>query len=70
LEKTLTTRTSSGKTGKSRPLNIPKATMEFLELLLAPAQLKHTASHADFIKNAVMADILTSIRRCDQKGGY
>jgi hypothetical protein len=69
LQKPLTTRTSTD-TKKSRPLNIPQATMEFLEILLAPAQLSHKADHADFIRNAVLADLLTSIRRCDQKGGY
>lgn len=55
---------------RSKPLSIPSDTMNFLELILAPAPLEHTASHADFIKNAVMADILNTIRRCDSKGGY
>lgn len=62
-----TMRTSSGK---NRPLNIPQATMDFLMILTEPAQLRHTAEHADFIKNAVLADLRLKIITCDARGGY
>ena len=57
-------------TSRNKPLNIPQATMDFLMLITQPAALSHEASHAAFIKNAVLADIRLTIQRCDQKGGY
>lgn len=55
---------------KGRPLNIPQACMDFLMIITEPAALSHEASHAAFIKNAVLADIRAKIIRCDAKGGY
>jgi len=66
-DKTLTTRTD---VKKGRPLNIPRETIEFLQLILNPEPLKHDASHADFIKNEVKRELWATIMRCHAKKAY
>lgn len=58
----------SGK--KGRPINIPQATMDFLMIITAPKQLSHKAEHADFIKNAVLAELRETIIECDRRGSF
>lgn len=55
---------------KKRPLNIPQDSMNFLMLITKPAALDHEASHANFIRNAVLEEIRARIVTCDMNGGY
>lgn len=57
-------------TNKGRAMRIPQNVLEFLNVITAPPTLKHTASHADFIRSAVLQEIRDKIIRCDQKGSY
>lgn len=55
---------------KGRALNIPQSTLDFLDAITMPAKLKHTASHADFIRNAVLQEIRDKIEVCNNKRSF
>lgn len=56
--------------GKGRPLNMTPNTAHFLDIILTPSDLDHTASLAEFIRNEVLREISNKIKTCDQRGSY
>jgi hypothetical protein len=58
------------KNKKGRALMIPQNVMNFLDTITTPASLTHTASQADFIRNAVLQEIRDKIQRCNDKGSF
>jgi len=55
---------------KAKPVVFPREVLSFLETILKPADLKHTSSQADFIRNEVLREISAKVKRCHYKRSY
>jgi len=55
---------------KARPLNMSPDCLDFLEIILQPAELKHSASNADFIRNNVLDEVRRKVQYAYNKRTY
>jgi len=55
---------------KRIPIVISPDVLKFLEIITQPADLKYTASHADFIRNNVLGEVRRKVLNAYNKNCY
>jgi len=59
-----------GTESRRTPLNLDPNVMKFLMTITQPADLRHDASLADFIRNSVLEEIRRKIVNAENKNSY